>query len=201
MSRGRKKRSLRDIVHDDLQNDDFDKIERHLKKGSARSVAILASAQVEAELSLAVLSSLKRIDKGTVSALIGAAEGHGALTTFYQCIHVGFALGLYNEDLRDDMNTVRKIRDVFAHARRPIDFNEPEILEACHKLKSTEYALADVRHAAPRRRPATIARLLFTYTCVSITGRLSHTVARKYQQRQKEVSDILESLGTPEIKN
>jgi hypothetical protein len=63
--------------------------------------------------------------------VFGGDEG-GAINGFSGKIVLGYALGLYSEQVREDLQTIRHIRNVFAHAIGNVDFITPEIAEACN---------------------------------------------------------------------
>jgi hypothetical protein len=63
--------------------------------------------------------------------VFGADEA-GAINGFAGKIVLGYALGLYTEQVREDLQTIRHIRNVFAHAVSNVDFTTPEIAEACN---------------------------------------------------------------------
>ena len=61
-------------------------------------------------------------------------KSYGPLSTFAAKIDIACALGLYDEDIRKGLHTVRKIRNEFAHESRPITFDGPKISSLCEKL-------------------------------------------------------------------
>jgi hypothetical protein len=63
--------------------------------------------------------------------VFGGDEG-GAINGFAGKIILGYALGLYSEQVREDLQTIRHIRNGFAHSIGNVDFTTPEIAEACN---------------------------------------------------------------------
>jgi hypothetical protein len=47
--------------------------------------------------------------------------------SFFASIELGYALGLYGNLLRDDLHTIRTIRNAFAHAMKPLTFDTPQV--------------------------------------------------------------------------
>lgn len=56
------------------------------------------------------------------------------LSSFSAKIAVAHALGIFDDEYRDQLDRFRAIRNTFAHAIRPFDFNEPTIATECLKL-------------------------------------------------------------------
>ncbi|NNJ12109.1 hypothetical protein EKD04_017400 [Chloroflexales bacterium ZM16-3] len=54
---------------------------------------------------------------------------------FARRIDLAFALGQLPLDLYQDLNTIRHIRNVFAHALQGVTFQTPEIAQACTQLR------------------------------------------------------------------
>ncbi len=59
-----------------------------------------------------------------------------ALTTFSNKIYLAHAMGLIDEITRADLNIIRNIRNIFAHAMGHVSFANPEIQQECNKLKT-----------------------------------------------------------------
>jgi hypothetical protein len=65
---------------------------------------------------------------------------------------VGFALGIIGTQIRADLNCVRDIRNAFAHARRAIRFDTPEVAAACESLRNPTGTRPLRKNASPRTR-------------------------------------------------
>jgi len=78
---------------------------------SNRAVAVVWPAIVENRLTDA-LRACMRPDERVANELF---RPEGALGTFAQKIKLGYMLGLYQEDLKDDLVLLAKIRNAFAH--------------------------------------------------------------------------------------
>lgn len=97
-----------------------------------RSTAIAAATVVEHGLEHAILSLLHRRGAETRDNLF---EGDAAiLRDFSAKITVAHAMGILGDKSRSDISMIRRIRNTFAHCRHSIDFNTPEIAEACRQL-------------------------------------------------------------------
>jgi len=129
-----KKRKLADLMRslptpDDLKylsSDEF----KHLPD---RAAAILLAATMEALLEATVLDALPNGSPDVHKALLSEA---GAMGSFAAKIDLALALNVISVDCQKDFHIIRKIRNVFAHARTEVSFATPEISEACAKLTS-----------------------------------------------------------------
>ena len=74
---------------------------------------------------------LRRQDEET---WIRITDESGPLGTFSRKIALAHALGICNESQRRNLSTIRTIRNVFAHAKKPVAFNNKLIVD---ELRST----------------------------------------------------------------
>ena len=91
---------------------DFSAIFRELQHENARVVAIVGGALLDNILTTAILARMRPISSTMQEDLF---EGYGPLSTFSAKADVGYALGLYEEDVRKDLRTLNRIRNKFAH--------------------------------------------------------------------------------------
>jgi DNA-binding MltR family transcriptional regulator len=59
----------------------------------------------------------------------------GPLSSFYGCIEMGFALGAFGPITYNDLHVVRRIRNGFAHAMVPLNFDTPEVVLELDELQ------------------------------------------------------------------
>src|SRR5262249_12368025 len=90
---------------------------------------------------------------------------NGPLNSFSSKIITGYALGIYDESMRNDLQIVRNIRNVFAHSKKLIQFDHPLIVKELGK-SSTNFAKAKVE---PSRAAAAYAVL-----CCRLPAQLIH---------------------------
>jgi hypothetical protein len=50
-------------------------------------------------------------------------------------IRIAYALGVYGPNTRDDIDTIRHIRNLFAHDRGHLTFDDNIVSELCNQLK------------------------------------------------------------------
>lgn len=89
-----------------------------LENGSDRSAVISAAACVEDQLT-EVFKALLKKDEGVFQQLFRAG---GALGNFSSKIALGYLLGLYDLSMKKELETIKSIRNIFAHQQRAQDF-------------------------------------------------------------------------------
>ena len=77
----------------------------------------LGAVFVEHELEQIIHNRLSKIDMATWSGLL---QDNGPLATFNQKILLGFALGIYDKQTRENLKIISNIRNAFAHSKRLI---------------------------------------------------------------------------------
>ena len=117
---------LTDFAHDAL----------HRTKDESRDYrgeALTAVAMLDEALRGAIESRFVPLNSERRKELFSDAA-NGPLSTFSNKIRMGYAMGLYGEIFRADLDIVRHVRNVFAHATRHVDFDVPEVAQACGLL-------------------------------------------------------------------
>lgn len=100
-----------------------------------RPSAIVASTLVEDSIQDLVLTGMKKLSGPEYGYLF---LGNGPLTTFAAKIRIANALKLLSTDWAKQIELIKDIRNVFAHARFNVDFETPEILEHTKKITVIE---------------------------------------------------------------
>lgn len=96
-----------------------------------RSDALTAAAILEHALELAIELHLRKgITKGEKKALFDGGKG-GPLGDFHSKIRLAKALGIITAEQEEDLDTIRIIRNGFAHSITPIKFSDAQIIRAC----------------------------------------------------------------------
>jgi hypothetical protein len=98
---------------------------------SNRAVAVIWPAIVENRLTDAIRASL-RPDKKVADEMFSPS---GALGTFGQKIRLGYMLGLFETDLRDDLTQLSKIRNAFAHRVDITSFEESPVKDRMDAMR------------------------------------------------------------------
>ena len=100
---------------------------------SDRAAAILAAAYFEERLCDAIMRKFTTINKDLREKIF---TGYGPLSTFSAKIDIARALGIYDQKTYNALHKIKKIRNMFAHASTPIEFNQQEIADLCRNLTS-----------------------------------------------------------------
>ena len=103
---------------------------------SDRGTALSVASLVETALFQFIRSWVVRpANKDEENLLFG---GDAPLGNFSSRIRVAYAFGLIDESVRNNLNTIREIRNAFAHTVRPINFETQEVAVACEQLSLGE---------------------------------------------------------------
>jgi hypothetical protein len=98
-----------------------------------RGHALIIVAWIERVLEFVLNTKFTReFDKSPWRDRLFGGDERGAIEGFSGKIVLGYALGLYSEQTREDLQQIRHIRNVFAHSMADINFNTPEIANGCH---------------------------------------------------------------------
>jgi hypothetical protein len=98
-----------------------------------RMAAILAAAGVEDGLEFAIEHQFMRGMSETEFRTI--FDSDDMLATFGAKIKMGHALRLYGDITQADLNCIKDIRNVFAHAKINLDFSNELVVDACKQLQ------------------------------------------------------------------
>jgi len=96
-----------------------------------RGAAILLATNVENALQHAILCMLRKRE-GQERALFGRTSS--PLGLFAAKIEMAYAMDIFGDQMKNNLNLIRTIRNTFAHAKIPIKFDTQEIKEACAHL-------------------------------------------------------------------
>jgi hypothetical protein len=104
-----------------------------LKTDGPRGTVVLAGALIDDFLRSAIEATLVELTEDEKKELF---EGSGLLATFSARIKIGYAMGIYGRKTRHDLNTMRELRNAYAHvANKSIAFDTPSVvslLRGCH---------------------------------------------------------------------
>ena len=136
-----------------------------LKGESERAAAIFGAAVLD-ELLRQVLVASMIPDDEEVAKL---TRESGALGTFAARIRAAYCLELISNEERHDLDTIRKIRNPFAHHIRPPSFSKGEIRELSLSLEIGKRFLNQEQRAFPRDSfQATTAALAYSLAVRSL---------------------------------
>jgi DNA-binding MltR family transcriptional regulator len=109
-----RKPNLRDLSRLPPEYDDLTALIKIFKEEHPVAAAILGAGLVEHGLETLLRSRFKLQDDETWAML---TRDNGPLKSFYFKIAMGYALGIYDQRMHDDLNIVRNIRNAFAHSK------------------------------------------------------------------------------------
>jgi DNA-binding MltR family transcriptional regulator len=110
---------------------EIDRILDGFRGGSDMSVAITASAIVEARLEQLLTSRLKTTDQALINSLY---QDRGPLSGFYAKTAMAEAMGVINPALARELHHLRDIRNAFAHSKVPLTFAHDAVAPAVWKF-------------------------------------------------------------------
>jgi DNA-binding MltR family transcriptional regulator len=185
MSRGRRKRSVRDLSRDHATPEEAIDIVKFLQDAPDIAVAILATSQVEMMLEKAIFEKLRRNDQDTINLL---TEAGGPLSGMHAKVSLAYAMGIIDETAKRNLNVVRNIRNAFAHAKRRISFDEPEVLDELRDIQIPSRAGKDERAIlVDAKGKAFSGRPRFFALCTALFMKLSR---RKMKQLSQQIAAL-----------
>jgi hypothetical protein len=130
-----------------VENTTFQSLRQFTTKAAAesnadRATALIIGALLEQALEVAILTHFvgwrelteeKRASERNVVFGYGADE-MSPLHSFAARIRIGFALGIYGPKMNEDLETIKHIRNLFAHFAGPATFNVTQLEELCNGL-------------------------------------------------------------------
>lgn len=159
MAKESRRGSLRELSGSPVEIGDWDDVLEEVHQASDRTAAIVLASWVERSLEQSIINALPRHDDKTISKLL---ERDGALNSFYGKIHLGFALGLYDASVVDNLEAIRRIRNAFAHAALAIHFETQQVIDEVEKLHVTiNPTPTELMQFSVYRRKFTLACLRF----------------------------------------
>ncbi len=156
-----------------------------LEKYDDTATALVGCTNVEHALRLAILSKMRRFDDDSEqqqfeNELFSDGQ-NGPLATVSAKARIAYAMGIIGPETKADINTLRHIRNGFAHVSPPISFSSLEIAQACNGL----YFMKD--------ETGTIApRLKYIVTCTFFTCNL---LTRAQQNLGTGIGSMMIALG------
>ncbi|MEO1207769.1 MAG: MltR family transcriptional regulator [Pseudomonadota bacterium] len=143
--------SLKDLLKSGWDEHDLDPLMLELTTGSDRAAAIIASTTLDNDLA-DLLDHILVIDNNKQRNEL-LTDFRSPLGSFSARIKIIYAIGIISREYVTGLENVRQIRNVFAHARKPITFETDAIKEICLKLPKTKATWPDgVEMSEPRTR-------------------------------------------------
>jgi hypothetical protein len=173
--------------------------------GSPVATAILGAAFVEFHLERAIRRRLPRNDDVTWKELI---TDKGPLGTLSMKIMMGHALRIYGDDLRDNLDIMRAVRNVFAHAKKLLQFNNEKIVKELRAVTGKPTRRYAQFKAVTVSLPPNEVRSAYLHLCMNLAMdlmmpdiRANEQKARRWKRKQSKESYyeqfIRAGRGTP----
>src|SRR3954454_10214288 len=113
---------------------EFGQIFTNLELQNDRGLAILACALLGYRITASIACRFEADQsEGPVASLIGSGDRGGQLGFGDQC-KLAYSLGAISRASLEDLTSMGRIRNRFAHAFAPLTFSEPSIAKLCMKL-------------------------------------------------------------------
>jgi hypothetical protein len=130
-NRGRKNPSLNDLSRELPGPDDWPKFHQELLSQTDRGAVLIGGSLVDSTLRLALQCKMIEMTSEHAASIF---EGPDApLGSFAGRIKVARAVGIFGPNLEARLNTIRQIRNQFAHAMVAIDLSHELFVRECEK--------------------------------------------------------------------
>lgn len=126
------KMTLYDLSRETLKPEDVERFQEEILRGTDRASALVAASLVEGALIRALAAHMLIKDDEHFTELF--FDRGAVLGDFASRISMGRAFGVYDDYFRDVLDVIRKVRNTFAHAVRPIDFTHELIAAQIAKI-------------------------------------------------------------------
>jgi hypothetical protein len=113
---------------------------------------------------------------------------NGPLHSFYSKIVTGYALGIYDDGIRDNLHIVRNIRNAFAHSKKLIQFDHPAVVTELRKATASAIPKKHWKFNSPGNV------FLYMSLCYWLSNKLSRTYIRRMKSRYPSPSEFLKAL-------
>jgi hypothetical protein len=189
--KSKKKPKLHDLLRQPPTTEEKAELfERFIESKAPIVTAILGQALIENDLDILLRSHFFKKDDENWKALTGDA---GPLATFQAKITASYAFGACNDVIKDGLNTVRKIRNVFAHSSLLLDFSNELILKELKTVtlptgRSTRLykKLDHVRKVS--NGPHADGQTAFTVLCITIGAELLTKKSKRLHAQQRRLA-------------
>ena len=126
-----------------------------------RAAVLTVVSLLEGALQKSLATKFIPDEKGKLEYMFGSGA---PLRDFSAKIKMGFALGVYGPNTRADLDSIREVRNSFAHTMLPIYFNTPEVENVCKRILILDQS--DPRDVM--KDSSTRARFITTAICFAI---------------------------------
>lgn len=129
-------------LEDVAKSEDWQGFYDELKEETDRGCAFVGAAMLDEHLRQ-LLGAFFVDDSEEVGHLLDNADA--PLGSFSSRIRTAYCLGLISEEVKNDLNIIREIRNSFAHRLHGLDFDSESIRAYCGNLKSCVELMDDMQ--------------------------------------------------------
>jgi mannitol operon repressor len=108
-----------------IATEDLNEFLREFQRESDRAAAVLGAAYLDSRLEVLLREKFVAVPKFVDDLL----SGQGGLSSFSARISICYAVGLMTRRASDDLHTVRRIRNDFAHQLHGVSFRTTRIAD------------------------------------------------------------------------
>jgi hypothetical protein len=158
-SRGAKKPSLTTLSRMTPTEQDFAATYQEANSGSDRVAVIILAAQLQNSMARRIIQELGEVDDQTIEHLY---DRDAPLSSFYSTSILALAMGIIDQDTFEQVNIIRRIRNLFAHAPVHVTFKSELVSAESMKLNLNAQAISrHVRDTVGEERARYMATTLF----------------------------------------
>lgn len=141
--------ALRKLIRQRELPEDGDRLTDELYNGSDHTAVLLCVSQLQNALEQYIVATFAIQDEKALEPLF---EPGGVLSSFHLITQLAYVLGLIDTKERGHLDRIRAIRNVFAHAMRPVGFHIKEIATEANKLPLSTKFSDEYPMCTPRER-------------------------------------------------
>lgn len=181
--------ALMGLSQKELTRDEFETSIKMMRKESDRASAVMGAALAEDGLTEVLAAFMKNgRDRKALFEDIGAPFG-----TFKSKTVAAHALGLLDDNIKEQLDVIRWVRNQFSHALLAISFETPQIAAACAKLG--KYSLIGIADC-PVDNPET-NRFKYEANCTGIWLNLNERCIAEHEKKTKEFMRLIRMSKNP----
>jgi hypothetical protein len=114
-----------------VDNNEVVKAINDLSRNAEAGTALVTVAVIDEWLLNLLLAAMRQLPRSIAERIFGSNR---PLYDIAPKADIAFAFNLIDEQTLNNLRSVKKVRDLFAHTRDLIHFNSPDVIEACQAL-------------------------------------------------------------------
>jgi hypothetical protein len=179
-----KPKTLSDLQKELPSIADISRIYAEVQLAEDYTAAILSSSLMDTMLRYLITSHFIPMGSDRNGEIFDGQTG--ALNTFSSKIQISYVMGLIGPETRGALDTVRRIRNFFAHYASQGGFDIPEVLAECRKIR-TPRMFREFSHISPILTDRNPPKLNYIHVCSTISLHIHNYVIFK----GKLISDVI----------